>query len=333
MAAVRVLLAFSAAIVIAVIGSSNARGASRADKVSGHIIYAANNFPATASITEYASDATGNVAPFAMIAGPDTGLLMGVAGLSVDSSGYLYAATSGVNGSPNAIVVYNPGANGDATPARTLTAQSHGGVWSAATAEDAAGDLWVANLSIPALEEFGPNANGDARPIRVISGANTGLIKPFGIAVSARGDIWVADLYAKKVMRFGPGQRGNVAPRQVISGAQTMLNDPSGVALSPGTVWVVDSSINPAGAVLAFAASSNGDIRPLRELRPFGPNVVNGGPVYFDGEVIFPGVSGGQASSVWVFPDDVSPSRSPQPNQIIAGSNTGLVSTGWVAAH
>jgi len=300
---------------------------------SPHLIYAANNFPATASVTEYPFDANGNVAPTATISGPDTGLLMGVAGLSVDSSGYLYAATSGVNGSPNAIVVYSPGANGDAPPARTLTAQSYGGVWSVATAEDAVGDLWVANLAIPAIEEFAPNASGDAQPIRIIAGANTGLIKPFGIALSGRGDVWVADLYADEVMRFGPDQKGNVAPKQVIAGPLTGLMRPVGVALGPGTVWVSDVSFIPVVGVREFASSANGDVPPLRVIRLNGPFSINGGPLDVNGDVIFPAVGGGQAGAIYVFPDNVESVRGYLPLRQVSGNNTGLVSTGWIAVH
>jgi hypothetical protein len=300
---------------------------------TAHIIYAANNFPATASVTEYSFDANGDVAPTATIGGPDTGLLMGVAGLSVDSNGYLYAATSGVNGTPNAIVVYSPGANGDAPPVRTLTALSHGGVWSVATAEDAAGDLWVANLSIPALEEFAPNASGDAQPIRTISGANTGLIKPLGIALSSRGDVWVADLYADEVMRFGPGQKGNVAPKQVIAGPLTGLMRPVGVALGPGTIWVADVSFIPVVGVREFSSSVNGDELPLRVIRLNGPFSINGGPLDIDGDVIFPAVGGGQASAVFAFSDRAESVLGSKPLRVISGQNTQLISTGWIAVH
>jgi hypothetical protein len=328
-----VALALSAVAVIAMLGSSGARGATRTGVMGGRVIYAANNFPATASVTEYSFDANGNVAPTATISGPDTGLLFGVAGLSVDSGGYLYASTSDVNGSPNAIVVYAPGANGDAVPVRTLTAVSHGGVWSVATAEDAAGDLWVANLSIPALEEFAPNASGDAQPIRTISGSATGLVRPIGIAISDRGDIWVADIGAAKVMRFGPGQNGNVAPRQVIAGPSTGLKQPVGVALGSGTVWVTDVSF-PWGGVFEFASSARGDVLPLRKFTLLGfPFAINGGPIDIDGDVIFPAVGGGQSSAVFAFSDRAESVLGSKPLRVISGQNTQLISTGWIAVH
>ena len=335
MRAIRVLLSLSAAAAITVTGSSSARGASTAHVASPHLIYAANNFPATASVTEYSFDANGDVSPVATISGPDTGLYFGVAGLSVDSAGYLYAATSAVGASPNAIVVYAPGANGDAHPTRTLTASSHGGVWSVATAVDKNGDLWVANLKLIAIEEFAPGASGDAAPIRMIKGAATGLVRPSGIAISDRGDVWVADLGAAKVMRFGPNQSGNVAPKQVIAGTLTGLSEPAGVSLGPGTLWVSNVSVIPQGTIREFASTANGDVAPLRVINPLGqrPFSPNGGPVDVAGDVIFPCLSGGQASAVLVYRDNVESTRGYLPLRVINGQNTGLVSTGWIAVH
>ncbi|HET9343756.1 MAG TPA: hypothetical protein VFO25_12655 [Candidatus Eremiobacteraceae bacterium] len=335
MRAIRVLLSLSVAAVIGVIGSSTARGASNAQMANPQLIYAANGFPATASITEYRFDADGDVSPVATISGPDTGLLFGVAGLSVDSNGYLYAATSAVGASPNAIVVYAPGANGDTPPARTLTASSYGGVWSVATAVDKNGDLWVANLNLTAIEEFAPGASGDAAPIRTIEGPATGLVKPSGIAISDRGDVWVADLGAAKVMRFGPSQSGNVAPKQVIAGPVTGLNEPVGVSLGPGTLWVSNVSIIPEGTVREFSSIANGDVAPIRVINPLGqqPFALNGGPVDVAGDVIFPCLTGGQSSAVLVYRDDVASTRGYLPLRVINGQNTGLVSTGWIAVH
>lgn len=306
-------------------------------KASGpQLIYAANDFPATASITEYRFDANGDVSPVATISGPDTGLYFGVAGLSVDSAGYLYAATSAVGASPNAIVVYAPGANGDAAPTRTLTASSYGGVWSIATAVDKNGDLWVANLTLIAIEEFAPGASGDVAPIRTIEGPATGLVRPTGIAISDRGDVWVADLGAAKVMRFGPNQSGNVAPKQVIAGPLTGLNKPFGLSIGPGTVWVSNVSVIPEGTVREFSSTSNGDVAPLRVINPTGqmPFSVNGGPIDVSGDVIFPCLSGsGQVSAVLSYADNVVSSRGYLPLRVINGQNTGLVSTGWIAVH
>ena len=300
---------------------------------SSPLIYAANDFPATASITEYPLDANGDTSPVATISGPDTGLLFGVAGLSVDSAGNLYAATSDVNGSPNAIVVYAPGANGDAAPLRTLTAASHGGVWSVATAEDSAGDLWVANLSVPAIEEFAPDASGDVAPIREIAGPATDLVRPTGIALSAQGDVWVADIGAAKVMRFGPHQTGDVAPKQIIAGP--LLHEPAGVAVSSTMVWVSDVTVIPEARILAFSAHASGATPPLVTIRlePFGPYSLNGGPVYFNGDVIIPALTGGQASGLFVFTDHGPGALIPRPSNVIVGPDTGLVSTGWIAVH
>ena len=55
--------------------------------------------------------------------------------------------------------------------------------------------------------------------------------------------------------------------------------------------------------------------------------------MYFDGEVIIPVLTGGQASGLFVFPDHGPGAPMPRPSNVIVGPDTGLVSTGWIAVH
>ncbi len=296
-----------------------------------HRIYATNAYPSPVSVTEYDFGASGDVKPVATIAGTHTGFLFGVGGLSVDSQGYLYVATSDVHG-VGAILVFAPHAKGDAPPVRTLTASSYGGVFTVATALDSNDDLWLANLTTSAIEEFAPGAAGDVAPIRTISGSLTGLIRPDGIAIDRDGDIWVADEKAQRLVRFNAGASGDVAPKQIISGPATGLNSPFAIALSDtGDVWVSNISIIPPGKIYAFRSTDNGDVTPTQSIAPQPGQFVNGGPAFLNGKLVFPVLMPGNVSALDVYA--VSNKQSPVFLRAIAGQDTGLASTGYVAVH
>lgn len=72
------------------------------------------------SVTVYAPGANGNVAPQRSIMGKDTGLV-NPNGIAVDADGNIYVSNVSNGDRPDAIVVFGPGANGDATPRTTIT--------------------------------------------------------------------------------------------------------------------------------------------------------------------------------------------------------------------
>lgn len=297
-----------------------------------HLIYCSNAYPAPISITEYDFWATGDAHPLATIAGPDTGILAGVGGLAVDSEGYLYAATTNTSG-VGAILVFAPGANGDVSPVRTITAQSYGGVFSAAVALDSSDDVWVGNTTTASIEEFAAGANGDVAPIRTIAGSKTELVRPFDLAIDRRGNVWVADPSAEKLLMFAAGASGNVAPRRVISGAATRLTVPASVGLDgQGGVWVANESFIPPGMMYGFHTSDNGDVAPSVALDASPDQYApNGGPAFLDGDLVFPGLSGGQQVVLDTFTDTLS--GTPQLLRTISGRETKLGSTGFITIH
>jgi NHL repeat-containing protein len=71
------------------------------------------------SIAIFAPNASGNVAPIRTISGPTT-LLDAPSGLALDAAGYLYVGSA--NGSRAApVLVFAPGASGNAAPVQTIT--------------------------------------------------------------------------------------------------------------------------------------------------------------------------------------------------------------------
>lgn len=71
------------------------------------------------SITVYAPGATGNVAPIRTIAGPNT-LLASPVGIAIDNAGYVYVGNQDFE-NPVPVLVFGPGANGNATPVQQIT--------------------------------------------------------------------------------------------------------------------------------------------------------------------------------------------------------------------
>src|SRR5437762_12073590 len=72
-------------------------------------IFGAVSTPATASISIYASGASGDATPTATIAGSNTGLST-PQGIAVDAAGTIYVANDFIGGPARRITVYAPGA-------------------------------------------------------------------------------------------------------------------------------------------------------------------------------------------------------------------------------
>ena len=72
------------------------------------------------TITVYASNATGNAAPLRTISGSATKLNQ-PNGVALDGAGYLYVGTEATTPSNGPILVFAPGASGNATPVQSIT--------------------------------------------------------------------------------------------------------------------------------------------------------------------------------------------------------------------
>lgn len=96
---------------------------------SNNLMYVANRGSLNGNadaITVYPAGSSGNVAPKATIVGANTGLLLPSA-LTLDSHGNVYVTNEGsATGAQDSITVYAAGANGNATPASTISGSRTG---------------------------------------------------------------------------------------------------------------------------------------------------------------------------------------------------------------
>ena len=226
------------------------------------------------SITVYRSDAQGNTAPLAVIAGPKTQI--GVPGqLSEDAAGNLYVANNvaipfgnAFTGTPSpvgpSILVFAHGANGNVAPIRTIVGPRTtfryelGGV----TVDQATGKIFAVDTNIPfdgsnAVQlRFPANANGNASPYASgtiqwfalqLASDSTGRnlieahIDAFGCCASALG----VDTYTKQFA-------DNTSPAGISSIQGISV---SGVADDPATkTYVVSTS----SGISRYAENVNG---------------------------------------------------------------------------
>src|SRR5208282_5164985 len=193
------------------------------------------------TVTEYAPLSNGNAAPIAVIAGPAT-QLAAPAGIAVDASGRIYVANLiGGASAFGSITVYAAGSSGNAVPATAIAGPDTGLSGPQGIAVDAAGKIFVANLTGGILQNgsitiYPPGSTGDALPSATISGpeAETLLLSPQGVAVDLADNIYVANT-ANDILEYPPGSSGPAMPSGTISGSNTGLNIPRGIALTPPT--------------------------------------------------------------------------------------------------
>lgn len=204
--------------------------------INGNIFVANSGLNASfpGSVTVYAPNANGNVAPIATIAGAHTGLNE-PDGLTLDSVGNLYVANqSGCSpgyGS-GSVTVYAPGATGDVTPLRAIMGGDTDLCNPAKIAIDPSGELHVADSEpLGAVSDYSAEADGDAVPLRWLIGKKTGMSAADGIAMDSNGNVFVANL-TSEITVYGPGSgRQNVKPTFVIKGLTTGLSAPGGITI------------------------------------------------------------------------------------------------------
>jgi DNA-binding beta-propeller fold protein YncE len=123
------------------------------------------------SITVYAGDATGDVAPIRRIQGAKTGLNWPMA-VSVDATRNEIAVA---NSGDSSIRIFARGADGDAAPVRVLKGPRTGIHGPMGVTFDVKNDeLWVANYGDHTALVFARSAGGDVAPKRIVRNAPAG---------------------------------------------------------------------------------------------------------------------------------------------------------------
>jgi hypothetical protein len=135
---------------------------------SAQNIYVANTN--SGNVLVFSSTETGNVAPSRVLAGTATGITTPV-GLAVDSAGDIYVASFNQPSNSSLVLEFAPGATGNVSPARTLTAVASDTL--AGMAVDALDNLYVFTQAPTsnqlAIDVFSPGATGSAAPSATIT--------------------------------------------------------------------------------------------------------------------------------------------------------------------
>lgn len=182
------------------------------------------------------------------------------------------------------------------------------------------GPSWASEIDV-----YPAALNGNISPSTVIGGSNTMLTQAGGDVVDSTGEIYVANSDTDNIVGFAPGSSGNVAPNIVIGGSYTQLSRPTGLALdSSGNIYVANCASgcgvgSAPSALLEFAAGSNGNVAPIRNISGYNSQLTNANDTAVDssGDIY---VSNYISSTIDVFDSnangDVSPTR------VLAGSKT-----------
>ena len=233
-------------------------------------VWCSNALPGNTNVSKYDPNSPPFTKPIVELVGRKTHLGP-PEGLAEDSLGALYVA----NGISNEILVFAPGANGDAKPGRNISGKKTLLNNPTGLALDASGNIYVANGGGTyggSVEEFAATANKDAVPLRVIAGLDTKLVNPRGIALDAQGQIYVTT--SSSVLLFATDSSGDAPPLRVISGSSTMLGSAGEIVVdSGGNMFVASAGKN---ALLEFAAGVTGNAAPIGAIA--GPSTQLNGP-------------------------------------------------------
>jgi hypothetical protein len=225
-------------------------------------------------INVFARTARGDATPLRQIGGLAT-LLSDPLALALDAQGYLYVANQTEEGPPAAsILVFAPGAHGDAAPVRQITGAGE----AVKLAVDRAGDLVVAvtgsfGQTLPnQILTYAPGTNGAATPIRRLAGLATQLgsgssLTPFAVAV-APGELRVraagSGTGTPRVNVYPAGATGDVAPQFSLSGPATHLGETDALAVDSALrEYVANAAAN---AITVYPSNAAGNTPPLRAI-------------------------------------------------------------------
>jgi sugar lactone lactonase YvrE len=224
------------------------------------------------TITVYSPGSTGNIAPIRTISGNLTRLSL--SGIAVDSSGYIYANSLGVEGSRGAgILIFAPGSNGNVAPIKSIGSDCGFLTTTGPIALDANANIYVGDYD--KIVFFVHNdLFADKRevlcmpPAFQISGSQTGIKEITGISVDSVGDIFVTDSESDSVSAFQSGDNGDIEPSATIATANQIF-EPTGVALdSSGRIYVANGNRDRtvSDTVTIYAPGSNASTPPVASI-------------------------------------------------------------------
>jgi sugar lactone lactonase YvrE len=280
------------------------------------------------SVTVYAANASGNVAPLQTISGANTGLAVPQF-IAVDASGNIWVTDQGSANNSGSIREFAPNATGNVAPISTITGlNTPEGIFI-----DAVGDIYVATIN--AINEYAPGTSGaNPTPMNSIGAPanaqtnNSGLAGPYGLRVDRSGNIYVAQEEAIYV--FAKGATGNVAPSQTIAGQAALFASDLDVALdSSGNIYC--TNFDGAGGTYTineYAPTATGNTAPSSTItsldfnEPIGMTFDSAGNMYV--------ANYGNSSIDILVGGGATGAANPT---VISGTMTGLLSPYGIAVH
>lgn len=191
-------------------------------------------------------------------------------GIAVSSSGSLYTVDF-VDG----ITVYSSTANGMAMPARVIAGALTGLAAPVSIAVDSAGNIYVAENSIPpalpSILVFSPTASGNVAPSRTITNVNAVT----EVAVDANGNLYAivnttTMPSSGSIVEYASGASGAAVPIRTIAGTATGLSAPYGLCIDgAGNIFVANpttSGTSISYSLDEFAPTATGNVAPVAEL-------------------------------------------------------------------
>lgn len=233
-------------------------------------------FPITpGSVLQFSAATSGNVSPENTIIPPAAG--DDLQGLATDSEGNLYVATRTQTMATTALLEYAPGANGSATPIKSIPSNNTTMMWNPdGLAISPTGQIIVGEDN-GGIATYSPTANGNVAPESYILGEYQigGGLSTVNAAQSVavgNGNIYVFNWNLTgdvPIDIFSATATGNVAPIGYLGGSLTTLNVDSvgGIAVdSTGNIYVSSTS-RSGGSIVVFAPTATGDIAPIRTIQ------------------------------------------------------------------
>lgn len=300
---------------------------------AGHsYIYAAYAVPAkpakqlyvidhgTSNVSVFLAGANGNVAPIYRIT--NVGGPHGAPqGLAVDSKGHVLVTTIAADGVTTSLVVYAPGARGNAKPVRVITGPDTTLTNNSSdTGVGPDGSAYVNNGN--GIAVFAPNADGDAKPVRLITGLNGG-----GAAVSPSDLLYTSTAVGtgkeSAIDVFGPNANGPAQPLAAIEGSRARVSGQLTGVDPQGNVYQCRNK-----AVIEFASFQSGNVYPIRDIHGGSLGFTGLQPIAVDGAGnVFVGDEDG--AKLYRFAPNAD--GNVEPLATIAGGNTGLINPAAIA--
>lgn len=286
-------------------------------------------------VANFGDDATGNIAPQALLGGPATGLASANAmSYDADERTLLVADFYGQR-----IRIFPATSRGDAAPLRSFF-NAFLGQPRQAVAIPAFNEYVVINSSF--ISYFPRSANGDTPALRSTSFL-PGLIDNLSglIYLSATDEVAVGDYFdsggsnfAGEVLFFDRSASGAVTPTRRIAGSLTKLGTyVSALANDPirGEIFALVGNADGTSSIQVFAQNADGNVAPLRSIEGAATLMENaGGLAYyaFRDELLVASGSFNAVPHVLGFARTATGNAVPTRN--ISGANTGgTFGNGW----